>query len=405
MRDKNEDRSSLLSLDTESLNTCVSCGLCLPHCPTYRATGDERLSPRGRIGLMRSAEKGELLLTSEWIESMDTCVQCRGCETACPSDVPFGTLIADTKNAMNTFRTLPIFFRFSLKIIANPILLRIATLGLVIFQKFGFFKKSGYLPKSISFRKKRKNAVKNGDVILFTGCIMESWTPQVHDSTIAILNYLGLEVLFSGEKVGCCGALYEHSGLRNEAKSVASKVIKNLEGDEPILVNSAGCGAMLKEYGKLLGSEEAELFTNRVFDIHEWIVDRYDFTEILRDKEAVIVQDPCHLLHVQKSHQSVRQILSPFMDIVELNDDGLCCGAGGAFSMLQKELSVEVRSLKEKSISETMNKTGAKKIVSANPGCVMHLQAAGLEVNHPLELLEDYLPYLLQIERGKENEK
>ena len=158
-------------LEPEALNACVSCGLCLPHCPTYRVTGDERMSPRGRISLMRSIGTTEFNPTEEWINSMDTCVQCRGCETACPSEVPFGELISDTKKVLTNVRKLPLRVRAGLLILNKPRLLAIVTFLIGVSQKIGFLRNSSYIPKGIPlFRRKFNTTHFSSDPVLFTGC-------------------------------------------------------------------------------------------------------------------------------------------------------------------------------------------------------------------------------------------
>ena len=172
---------------------------------------------------------------------------------------------------------------------------------------------------------------------------------------------------------------------------MAQKVIEKMPDTVPILVNSAGCGAVLKEYGTLLKTDEAKEFSKRVFDVHEWMAVNFELPKKSAEKEAVIVQDPCHLRHVQNSHHHVRDLLDPFLEIVELSDDGLCCGAGGVYSLAQRELSTEIRQLKSTALNEVMKGKGTLRVASANPGCVTHLQAEGFEMKHPLELVADYL--------------
>ena len=385
-------KEELLLLEPEALNACVSCGLCLPYCPTYRATGDERMSPRGRIALMRSVGTKEIDPTAEWIHSMDTCVQCRGCEPACPSSVPFGKLIGDTKKALVNIRKLPIPVKAGLYVLDKPALLAGVTLFIGILQKLGFLRNSSYIPAGVPlFRREIKTTHSKGDPVLFTGCVMEAWTPWVHTAAIKTLDFFGVNVALSGKKVGCCGALHEHSGLRSVSEKIAAKVIDEMPDGGPILVNSAGCGAMMKEYGELLGTDKAKQFSERIFDIHEWMAQNHRLPDKIEKKERLVVQDPCHLRHVQKSHQFVRELLSPFVELVEIPDEGLCCGAGGAYSISQKKLSSEIRELKSKALWEVIEDGEECRVVSANPGCVTHLQTEGFEIKHPLEVVAEYL--------------
>ena len=159
-------------------------------------------------------------------------------------------------------------------------------------------------------------------------------------------------------------------------------------GDAPILVDSAGCGAQLKEYGHLLGTELAEKFSTRVFDVHEWLAERLDeLPEIQEASGRVAVQDPCHLRHVQKSHHAVYQVLGRYVEPVGLDDEGLCCGAGGAYSAFHQETASQVRDRK----IESIRRAGAPEVASANPGCLLHLRAAGVEVRHPLEIIDSIM--------------
>lgn len=181
-----------------------------------------------------------------------------------------------------------------------------------------------------------------------------------------------------------------HAGLHDAAQALARRTIAAIPGDAPILVDSAGCGAALKEYGRLLGTAEAEHFAARVRDVHEWLAERVDRLPAGPTRRAaVIVQDPCHLRHVQRAHQPVRTVLGRYADLVELDDDGLCCGAGGAYSVLQPELGTAIRDRKVAAVERARQRAGGTPAVvaSANPGCAMHLAAAGLRVQHPMDLV------------------
>jgi glycolate oxidase iron-sulfur subunit len=161
----------------------------------------------------------------------------------------------------------------------------------------------------------------------------------------------------------------------------------SMPGDAPVVVNSAGCGAALKDYGHLLGTPEAEAFAARVQDVHEFVAQHIDRLHPTKHLGSVIVQDPCHLRHVQKAHMAVRTVLAPVADLKELDDDGVCCGAGGAFSVMQPELA---NSIRDRTVA-AIGRAGEGVVASANPGCAMHLAAAGLVVRHPIDLLADAL--------------
>lgn len=189
----------------------------------------------------------------------------------------------------------------------------------------------------------------------------------------------------------CCGALHQHAGLTPDAIRLAERVMRAFPGEAPIVVDAAGCGAQLKDYGHLLGSDAARAFSARVLDVGEWLAERLDRLPDppngRRFASPVAVQDPCHLRHVQRAHLPVRAVLSKYADLVELDDEGRCCGAGGAYSVLQPALATTIRDAKVAAIG----RTGAPVVASANPGCALWLQAAGLEVRHPVEIVDEVL--------------
>jgi len=221
-------------------------------------------------------------------------------------------------------------------------------------------------------------------VWLFTGCVMDAWQRHVHEAAVRVLGAAGVGVALPGAGGDCCGALHSHAGLVDGARALAHRVMASMPGEAPVLVDSAGCGAALKDYGRLLGTPDAERFAARVFDVHEWLGARADrLPSGSRLPYRVAVQDPCHLRHVQRAHQHVRTVLSPYADLVELDDDGLCCGAGGAYAALHPDMAGEIRDRKVAAI----RRTGAPVVASANPGCIVHLTGAGLDVRHPMELI------------------
>jgi glycolate oxidase iron-sulfur subunit len=187
----------------------------------------------------------------------------------------------------------------------------------------------------------------------------------------------------------CCGALHMHAGREDEARRLARRVITSMPGDAPVVVDSAGCGAAMKDYGRLVGTDEAAAFAARVQDFSEWLANQ-EQPAVRPTGRVVVVQDPCHLRHVQRAEGAVRRVLAPAYTTVDTDDDGLCCGAGGAYNALQPELAAEVRARKVAAIRRA---AGADEplVVSANPGCAMHLSAAGLDVRHPADLVAEAL--------------
>lgn len=225
---------------------------------------------------------------------------------------------------------------------------------------------------------------------------MDAWMRNTHRATAAVLDALGVGYALPGDGGACCGALHVHAGLHADSVAIAVDVMRSMPGDAPILVNSAGCGAALKEYGHLLRTDGGSRFAARVFDVHEWIAARPgDLPAVRRSGAPVIVQDPCHLRHVQRAHGPVRDLVALVGDVVELDDEGLCCGAGGAYSALQPALAADIRERKLAAIDRAVAHSGATLLASANPGCAMHLQSAlrerGIEVVHPIDLLADAL--------------
>ena len=382
-----------LHIDNDQLASCVSCGLCLPHCPTYRVTGDETRSPRGRIAAMRHVQWQGLAVDDSFIESIDTCVQCRGCETACPSAVPFGRLMESTRAtlAREVPSYQPWWRRAGYRLLRHHrLLLALSTIGavgqrlrLVPSKRLGLPRLPLGRPRLVA---SGDPAVDADAVWLFTGCVMDAWQRDVHQAAQRVVVAAGAAVRPSGGAAACCGALAMHAGLEDEAKRAAGATMRALPGEALIVVDSAGCGAMLKDYGHLLGTDEAARFSARVRDIHEWLVPRVDALGSAQGPRRVVaVQDPCHLRHVQRTHGAVRGALAPFADVVELDDDGLCCGAGGAYSVLHPALANDIRTRKLASIA----RSGAAIVVSANPGCSMHLAAAGISMQHPIQIIDE----------------
>jgi glycolate oxidase iron-sulfur subunit len=375
-----------LGLDADELNTCVQCGLCLPHCPTYRVTGDEALSPRGRIQLMREVQLHDAPLSEQVVEAFETCVQCRGCEPACPSSVPYGRLMEQTRAALAVRRlTAPRWQRLALRGLNKPQLLALSRPVLAVAQRMRLVPKRFGIPAGLPVRDRPLTA-SGRDVVLYTGCVMNAWQRSVHRAAQRVLEAAGFGVTPTNALGACCGALHAHAGLADQAKRLAATMIAEVPGDMPILVDSAGCGAMMKDYGHLLGTPEAAAFAGRVFDIHEWLAQRLDRLPAAAPLDMrVAVQDPCHLRHVQRVHTATRDVLRPFVrEVVELDDDGLCCGAGGMYSVLEPELAGQIRDRKLASI----DRAAPDVVASANPGCSMHLAARDVAVVHPMELID-----------------
>jgi glycolate oxidase iron-sulfur subunit len=376
-----------LRLDDDELSSCVACGLCLPHCPTFRATGEEALSPRGRIDAMRAVQWRGAEADDDFVRFIETCVQCRGCEPACPSGVPFGRLMEGTRAVLaEQRRTAPRWLRAALAMLGHHRLLLAGSTVLAGAQRVRLVPRRLGLPR-LPMRRPGPVRATGTDVWLFTGCVMDAWMRDVHHATAAVIGATGATFATPGSGAACCGALHVHAGLTAEARVLAERVVASMPGQAPILVNSAGCGAVLKDYGHLLGSAAAHAFAARVLDVHEWLAPRIDRLPPAHRMGAVIVHDPCHLRHVQRAHAAVRDVVGHVADVAELDDDGLCCGAGGAYAAQQPDLAGAIRDRKLAAIERAARRSGATTVVSANPGCAMHLAAAGVEVRHPIEIV------------------
>lgn len=371
------------------LARCVSCGLCLPHCPTFRVTGDEAASPRGRIAAMRAVQEGEARLDDGRLQQViDSCVGCRGCETACPSQVPFGRMLEGTRRSLvEQAGALPWWRRLPYRVLGRHRLLIAGSRLAAVAQRLRLLPRRLGIPPLLVHD---APLVGHGsDVWLFTGCVMDAWFRSTHRSVISLARAAGIGVAVPAGSP-CCGALALHAGLHDLATAQAAAVMAAFPGSVPIVVDSAGCGAALKEYGDLLGTAEARAFSARVSDVHEWLAGHLAALPHPPSPlpVTVAVHDPCHLRHAQRAHEHVRTVLAPFVErLVELDDEGLCCGAGGAYSVQQPDMAGAVRDRKVAAIS----RSGAAVVASANPGCLMHLRGAGLDVRHPVDLLVEAL--------------
>lgn len=370
-----------LRVDEDELASCVACGLCLPHCPTYRVSGEESKSPRGRIAAMRSVHAGESAADETFVRYMDECVQCLGCQAACPSGVPFGHLMEGTRETLvEQLGAQPWWKRVGYAVLGHHRWVLAGSTALAVAQR------AGAVPRRLSLPRlplRRRPLVPSGaDVYLFTGCVMDAWQRETHRAVQRVLDATGAGVALPGRGADCCGALHVHAGLRADGHRLGDRALAAMPGAAPVLVDSAGCGAALKDRDA----------TGRVLDVHEWLADRMDRLPPAPpgwSRSTVALQDPCHLRHVQKAHLAVRTVLAPYADVVELDDDGLCCGAGGAYAAQQPDLADAIRKRKLAAIATT----GARTVASANPGCAYHLAAGGtgLIVKHPLEIVDEAL--------------
>ena len=398
----------------EALDTCVHCGFCLQACPTFLATGDEADSPRGRIDLMRALEAGELASDDPALRlHLDRCLGCRGCEPICPSGVGYGRGIEAARAVLATRRRPPALARAALWALTTPGTSRIVYALARLLRASGI---PGRLAGwgRIRFAMGMLAATKPSDrrtvgrsdgkrpqppsvsptvrqsVALFRGCVMDGLFAHVHDATVRTLGVNGWAVREVPGQV-CCGALHAHAGLRDEARLLArANVAAFGPGDEPIVVNSAGCGAMLKEYGHLV---DATSFAARVRDVTELLARGGGPRPGAPVDVQVAYDPPCHLLHAQRIADEPLRVLAaiPVLRIVPLSDAAQCCGSAGLYTLLEPAMSRAVLAPKLASL-----RAAAPHVVATgNPGCLMQLgaglAASGLSagVRHPVELLDE----------------
>lgn len=398
------------------LDPCVHCGFCLQACPTFLATGDEADSPRGRIELMRALERGDLLTTdAELVTHLDRCLGCRACEPVCPSGVLYGQGLEAARDRLTRDRGVPWLARLVLALLTTVGLSR-AVYGLArllratgLPARFAGRNRAGFALGMLAatapdrgigrLAVSRQSSAASAQpphrltASLFRGCVMDGLFGHVHDATIRTLSVNGCEV---GEVAGqgCCGALHAHAGLRSAAQALArTNVAAFGDGDEAIVVNSAGCGAQLKAYGELLeGDAAAQRFAARVRDVTELLAARGPAAGAPLDLR-VAYDPPCHLLHAQRIADPPLALFAaiPVLRLLSVPGAEQCCGSAGLFTLAQPAMSQMVLGPK----IEQLRTAAPDVVATGNPGCVMQLgaglRAAGLRtaIRHPVELLDE----------------
>jgi glycolate oxidase iron-sulfur subunit len=412
------DPGSALHPSSLDVSQCVRCGFCLQSCPTYVETGLETESPRGRLYLMRALEEGTLQPTTNVTAHLDMCLQCRNCEAVCPSGVPFGQIMEDARSTIVEGGEAPLAWRaralFLREVIAKPGRFRLFASGLRLVQAAGLQSLAERLPvigpraalaPRISPRPFRRTGVvarPDGEVkrtvALLTGCIMPLTYGRVHRATVRVLARNGCLVVAPAAQ-GCCGALHAHNGDLATARTLARRNIDVFlqAGVEAIIVNSAGCGAAMKEYGQLLRgdaqyAERAAFVSALVRDVSEFLASLPLEPPAGHLEGVVTYQDSCHLAHAQRITRAPRQLLQavPSLRLAEMATPDRCCGAAGVYALTQPEMSMRLLDTKMADACAT----GAEYIATSNPGCMAQLEA-GLrrtrtkaQVVHPVELLD-----------------
>jgi glycolate oxidase iron-sulfur subunit len=381
----------------QALDPCVHCGFCLPACPTFLATGDEADSPRGRIVLMRALERGELSARDAALrEHLDACLGCRGCEPVCPSGVQYGAGLETARELIARrvglgFRARAILTVFRHRVLWSPLfgiarLLR--SLGLPVRMLQASRPQLPQVPQS-----RQSSQSSQSRVVLFTGCVMDRLFGHVHAATRRTLAANGYRIV-EARIPHCCGALHLHAGDRAGAEALARKNLQAFTDQaDVIVVNSAGCGALLKQYGDLLGTEPARSFAARVKDVSELLA--ADGPRPGAALPVAVAYDaPCHLQHAQQIHAEPLQMLRsiPGLRLQLISGFDRCCGSAGIYSLLQPAMSRDVLRDKIDRIAEATPRP--EYLATGNPGCLMQigagLRAAGLNtrVVHPVELLD-----------------
>ena len=384
-----------------ALDSCVHCGFCLQACPTFLVTGDEADGPRGRIEQMRGLERGTLSPDAPTVTThLDRCLGCRGCEPVCPSGVGYGQGLEAARERLAGARGVSPLARAALALLTTAGPARVVYTAARALRATGIPRRLagwgrmrfalGMLAATKVDGRRRQETVGDGrgenapTVLLFRGCVMDGLFSHVHDATIRTLAVNGYAVREVAGQV-CCGALHAHAGLADEAHALARANIAAFgDGDAPIVVNSAGCGAQLKAYGD-------PAFAARVRDVTELLAAAGPVAGAATTGR-VAYDPPCHLLHAQRIADAPLRVLAaiPGLEVVTLPDAAQCCGGAGMYTLVEPRLSRAVLAPKV----EALRAAAPDAVATGNPGCVMQigagLRAAGCAVPavHPVELLD-----------------
>ena len=411
---------------------CVHCGLCTAACPTYLETGDENNSPRGRIYLMRAITDGRIELTDTIRGHLDLCLDCRSCETACPSGVQYGRLIEpfrvetlhhDQKSGRPVqdgwfqkgilFGLFPYAGRLRWALAPAKLAQRLGIDALM--TRWGLTR---LLPEKLRRMHRLLPTLQDrgpslpdflpaigprrARVGLFTGCVADAMFHHVHWATARVLQANGCDVVIPKQQV-CCGAIHYHNGAGEPALGLAltnSQAFAK-ENVDAVIVNVAGCGSMLKDYGHMAeelapghatAHEELSRFTAKIQDVSEFLAKLGPIAPTHAIPQKVTYHDACHLCHAQKIREQPRQLLSliPGLEVVPLPESEICCGAAGSYNLTQGEMADRLGRRKVENILST----GATAVVMGNAGCSLQIQAelkaagSSMPVLHPMELLD-----------------
>jgi glycolate oxidase iron-sulfur subunit len=411
-------------IDYKRFLRCVHCGLCTSNCPTFTERGDENDGPRGRIQLMRMVAEGRADLSDRMRRHLKLCLDCRACETACPSGVEYGRLIepfrlamdesgAKVENRFDWFREIILFRLFPyadrLRMILLPVRI-LQHLGLFdLIERLGLFKLiPGRLGRMVPLLPppirggprlpKFLPAVgrKRARVAFFTGCVADAMFRHSHWATLRVLQQNGCDIFIPPGQC-CCGAIHYHAGDSLGARKMADQNLIAFELDryDAIIVNHGGCGAMLKDYGHHwhdgLQPHRAN-FAAKVKDVHEFLDELGFVPPSGRIEAAVTYHDSCHLAHAQKVTDAPRRMIAkiPGIEVRDLPEAGICCGSAGTYNLFEAEMADRLAGRKLQNILST----GADIVLAANAGCLLQIlaevrrQKAKVRVMHPMDLLD-----------------
>ncbi len=381
-------------LDETKALACVHCGLCLSSCPTYLETGNENDSPRGRIYIMRAIQAGRLDVGAATVRHIDLCLGCRACETGCPSGVQYGTLLEETRDHIEKHHSRGLFqwllrrlvieqvfpFPWRMQVALWPVrVIRFLRLGFLL-PKFAR-EMMELLPQQLTKGNLPANRLvkveAKGQVGFIEGCVMQVMFGDTNESSVELLNRDGWDVI-TPRGQGCCGALYAHSGQLAKARDCARRNIAAFENEplDAIIINAAGCGSTLVEYGELLKDDpawvkRAEVFSAKVKDLVTWL----DSSRLALSGSGakVTYHDACHLAHAQGITAEPRKLVKAKSggELVELAESDLCCGSAGSYNLTEPEMASRLQKRKAQNIIDS----GAEVVVTTNPGCLLQIQS------------------------------
>lgn len=389
--------------DPDKWADCVHCGMCLESCPTYLETGQEHQSPRGRVYLIKAVADGKINLDEQFEDPVFTCLDCRACETACPSNVQVGSLIEAARGQVRQAMPLTGFKGAVSKLFLDGIFpnpKRLHTLGglLKFYQSSGLqtlVEKTGMikvLPEHLQEMQRvtpkvnkpvlgrypselpAETAEKKGKVAVFTGCVMDVVFSDINESTIRVLRKNGFDVILPEEQK-CCGALHVHAGDRDKGRELAKQNIEAFKDVDKIIINAAGCGAAMKEYGELFRHdpewrERAEEFSAKVEDVSKFLVETGFRKPKAELHTRITYHDACHLAHAQGVRSEPRQILKeiPGVELVEMENSDRCCGSAGIYNMTNPDMAKAVLDKKMEYVPKDV-----EMISMGNPGCMLQM--------------------------------